>query len=170
MPYQTEGSQSLMLGMLDYIRKFEPAVDPLDGEFPCRSFCEPARYCAAASFLAASPQWVKNRPTASRPYVSFRQVRTLSRPEHTSRSSSPSTLPLPRSRVPAARLAVAVEKDRVRLRLGVDINPDRRAIVMRLSRHYALTSITGLPAIWPGPSSPIATSRSCATGSADASA
>jgi len=26
---------------------------------------------------------------------------------------------------------VAVEKDRVRLRLGVDIDPDRRAIVMR---------------------------------------
>jgi hypothetical protein len=60
MPYQTEGSQSLMLGMLDYI-KFEPAVDPLDGEFPCRSFCEPARDCAAASFLAASPQRVRRR-------------------------------------------------------------------------------------------------------------
>ena len=37
----------------------------------------------------------------------------------------------PADRLARQKLAVAVEKDRVRLRLGVDIDPDRRAIVMR---------------------------------------
>jgi hypothetical protein len=58
MPYQREGSQSLMRGKLDYIRKFEPAVDPLDGEFPCRPFCEAARCCAAPPFPAVCPSRV----------------------------------------------------------------------------------------------------------------
>src|SRR6516225_2578494 len=63
-------------------------------------------------------------------------------------------------RIPQKRVAPFLVRVKVSDRR---IDPDRRAIVMRLSRHYALTSITGLLAIWPGPSSPIGTSRSCAT-------